>query len=161
MTAITAMAASNGPGPVSTSREATKEVSAAEAVGDAAVTLRSDARADGAAGAVDEAVGAAVGDALALGGGVAGEAVGGSVGAGVGARVGAAVVIGVGGGVAGGGVGVAAAPRTVTDPLIDAPWIPQMYGNVPAAVKVTVLDWPVTRKLVSNAPVVDFAECAA
>ena len=127
-------------------------------VGDAAAT---GAVVDGAVVAVGVAE---VGAALVLGVGASvGLGVGASVGASVGAAVGAGVrTVGAGVRTVGTGVGAGvAADCTTTLPLMLAPCTPQMYANVPAAVNVSVFDWPVVRIVVSNAPVVLFALCAA
>ena len=76
---------------------------------------------------VDDGVGATVGCGVGSGVGV-GDGVGG--GDGVGATVGGAV---------GAGVAVAVWPVTTTVPLMLAPWMPQMYGNVPGVENVIVL----------------------
>ena len=126
-------------------------------VGEAAAT---GAVVDAAAVAVGATV---VGAAVTLGVGAVGLGVGASVGASVGAGV-RAVGAGVGAGVRTVGTGVGAGVATdctTTVPLMLAPCTPQMYANVPATVNVIVFDWPVVRIVVSNAPVVLFALCAA
>ena len=94
----------------------------------------------GDADAVSDA--AATGDAVGLGAAVVACAVEASVGAAVGGAVGAivggAVRTGVGATVGAGVGGAVAAARTMIVPCIDAPWIPQMYGNVPATVNWSV-----------------------
>jgi len=99
------------------------------------VTCTATALDDGEALGVSTAV---VGDAVALGTAVVGAAVGASVGATVGGAVGAivggAVRTGVGDAVGAGVGGAVAAARTMIVPCIDAPWIPQIYENVPATV---------------------------
>jgi hypothetical protein len=92
-------------------------------------------------GVGDATAAGAVVSALVVGVGGLVAGVGASVGSGVGATVGRGVVetdgrgVGAEGGAVGTTVGLAGA-RTVTVPLMELPWIPQMYANVPGVLNV-------------------------
>src|SRR5688500_6734070 len=126
----------------------------ARSVGTAAATLGSTVTLGAAVvGArLGVGVGLALGATVTVGTGVE-TTVGATVGATVRATVGRGVGTGVGGGVA--------AARTITVPIIDAPWMPQSYGKVPAFMKrseplcpcvsTAVVPMPLTRALCAAA----------